>query len=99
MLAKHKVSKLGRICEFQFYTKRIVLLISSKELHQVVDAGSNGHLPKTMSTIYRSAELICLFIRQFSSKLDKARANIASEPAASTSTLVTGITTTVFPRL
>ena len=39
--AKHKVSKLVHIAKCKFYTERIALASSSKELHQIVNTLSN----------------------------------------------------------
>ena len=41
----------------KFYTERIALASSSKELHQIVNILSNKHPPKTLPTIYPSADL------------------------------------------
>ena len=50
--AKHKLSKLVHTAKCKFYTERIALASSSKELHQIVSTLSNGHPPKTLPTIY-----------------------------------------------
>ena len=42
---KHKVSKLVHSAKCKFYTERIALESSSKELHQIVNALSNTHPP------------------------------------------------------
>ena len=55
--AKHKVSKLVHTAKCKFYTERIALASSSKELHQIVNTLSNRHPPKILSTIYPSADL------------------------------------------
>ena len=47
-----------------------------------------------MSTIYPSADLLSIFIKHFTNKVDKLRANIASEHV--TSTLGTGTTVATF---
>ena len=78
----------------KFYTERIALASSSKELHQIVNALSNRHTPKMLPTIYPSADLPSIFIKHFANKVEKLRANIASEHV--TSTLVTGATTETF---
>ena len=78
----------------QFYTEIIALASSSKELHQIVNTLSNRHPPKILPTIYHSADLPGIFIKHFTNKVDRLRANIASEHV--TSTLVTGITTATF---
>ena len=75
---------------------RIALASSIKELHQVV-ALSNRHPPKILPKIYPSADLPSLFIRHFTNKVQKLRANIAAVHV--TSTLVTGTTTATFSSL
>ena len=92
--AKHKVSKLVHTAKCKFYTERIALASSSKELHQIVNTLSNRHPPKILPTIYPSADLPSIFIKHFTNKVDKPRANIASEHV--TSTLVTGTTAATF---
>ena len=74
----------------KFYTERIALASSSKELHQIVNTLSNRHPPKILPTIYPSADLPSIFIKQFTNIAEKLKANIASEHV--TSTLVTGTT-------
>ena len=74
----------------KFYTERIALASSSKELHKIVNTLSNRHPPKILPTIYPSADLPNIFIKHPSNKVEKLRANIASEHV--TSTLVTGTT-------
>ena len=88
--AKHMVSKLVHTTKLKFYTERIALASSSKELHQIVNTLSNRHPPKILPTIYTSADLPSLFIKHFANKVEQHRANIASEHV--TSTLVTGTT-------
>ena len=88
--AKHKVSILVHTAKCKFYTERIALASSSKELHQIVNTHSNRHPPKILPTIYPSADLPSIFIKHFTNKAEKLRANIASEHV--TSTLVTGTT-------
>ena len=44
--AKHKVSKLVHTAKCKFYTERIALAFSSKELHQIVNTLSNRHPPR-----------------------------------------------------
>ena len=78
----------------KFYTERIALASSSKELHQIVNTLSNRHPPKILPTIYHSADLPSIFIKHFTNKVEKLRANIASEHV--TSTLVTGTTAATF---
>ena len=92
--AKHKVSKLVHTAKCKFYSERIVLASSSKELHQIVSTLSNRHPPKILPTIYPSADLPSIFIKHFANKVEKHRANIVSEHVAST--LVTGSTTATF---
>ena len=78
----------------KFYTERIALASSSKELHQIVNILSNRYPPKILPTIYPSADLPSIFIKHFTNKVEKLRANIASEYI--TSTLVTGKTAATF---
>ena len=85
-----QVSTLVHSAKCNFYTERIVLASSSKELHQIVNTFSNRHPPKVLPTIYPSADLPSIFIKHFTNKVEKLRANIASEHV--TSTLVTGTT-------
>ena len=92
--AKHKVSKLVHTAKCKFYTDRIALASSSKELHQIVNTLSNRHPPKILPTIYPSADLPSIFIKHFTNKVEKLRANIASEHV--TSMLVTGTTAATF---
>ena len=92
--AKHKVSKLVHTAKCKFYTERIAVASSSKELHQIVNTLSNRHPPKILPTIYPSADLPSIFIKHFTNKVEKRRANIASEHV--TSTLVTGTTAATF---
>ena len=49
--AKHKVSKLVHTAKCRFYTERIALASSSKELHQIVNILSNRHQPKILPAI------------------------------------------------
>ena len=67
---------------------------SSKELHQIVNTLSNRHPPKILPAIYPSADLPSIFIKHHTNKVEKLRANIASEHV--TSTLVTGTTAATF---
>ena len=92
--AKHKVSKLVHSAKCKFYTERIALAFSSKELHQIVNILSNRHPPKILPTIYPSADLPSIFIKHITNKVEKHRANIASVHV--TSTLVTGTTAATF---
>ena len=92
--AKHKVSKLVHTANCKFYTEGIALASSSKELHQIVNTLSCRHLPKILPTIYPSTDLPSIFIKDFTNKVEKLRANIASEHV--TSTLVIGTTATTF---
>ena len=68
----------------KFYTERIALASSSKELHQIVNTLSNRHPPKILPTIYPSADLSSIFIKRLTNKVEKLRANIASEHVIST---------------
>ena len=68
--------------------------IFQKELHQIVNTLSNRHPPKILPTIYPSADLPSIFIKHFTNKVEKLRANIDSEHV--TSTLVTGTTAATF---
>ena len=92
--AKHKVSILVHTAKCKFCTERIALASSIKELHQIVNTLSNRHPPKILPTIYPSAELPSIFVKHFTNKVEKLRANIASEHV--TSTLVTGSTAATF---
>ena len=92
--ARHKVSKLVHTAKCKFYTERISLASSSKELHLIVNALSNRHPPKILPTVYPSADLPSIFIKHFTNKLEKLRAIIASDHV--TSTLVTGTTAATF---
>ena len=92
--AKHTVSKLVHTAKCKYYTERIALASSSKELHQIVNTLSNRHPPKILPTIYPSADLPSIFIKHVTNKVEKLRANIASEHV--TSTLVTGTTAETF---
>ena len=91
---KHKVSNLVYTAKCKFYTERIALTSSSKELHQIVNTLSNRHPPKILPTIYPSADIPSIFITHFANKVDKPRANIASEHVSSA--FVTGTTTATF---
>ena len=95
--AMRKVSKLVHTAKCKFYTERIALASSSKELHQVVNTLTNRHPPKILPAIYPNADLRSIFIKHFTNKVEKLRANIASETV--TSTLVTGTTTASFLHL
>ena len=88
--ARHKVSKLMHTAKCKSYTEGIALASSSKELPQIVNKLSNRHPPKILPTIYPSADIPSIFVRHFTNKVEKHRANIASEHV--TSTLVTGTT-------
>ena len=65
-------------------TEKIALASSSKELHQIVNTLSNRHPPRILPTIYPSADLTSIFIKHFTNKVEKHRANIASEHVIST---------------
>ena len=60
---KHKVSKLVHKAKCKFYTERIALVYSSKELHQIVSALSNRHPSKISPTIHPSADIPSIFIK------------------------------------
>ena len=92
--AKHKVSKLVHTAKCKFYTERISLVSSSKELHQIANTLSNRHPPKIFPTIYPSADLPSIIIKHFTKKVEKHRPNIASEHV--TSILDTGRTAATF---
>ena len=47
--AKHMVSKLVHTAKYKFYTERIALASSSKELHQIVNTLSNRHPPNIIA--------------------------------------------------
>ena len=91
---KNKISKRVHTAKCKFYTERIALASSSKELHQIINTLSNRHPPKILSTICPSADLPSIFIKHFTNKVEKLRANIAPKHVAST--LVTGTTTANF---
>ena len=78
----------------KFYTERIALASPSKELHQIVSTLSNRHPPKIFPTIKPSADLPSIFIKHFTNKVEKLRANVASEHV--TSTHVTGTIAATF---
>ena len=80
---------LVRKAKCQIFTERIALASSSIELRQIVIALSNGHPPKILPAIYSSVGLPSLFIRYLNNKVEKHRANIASEYVTAISTLVT----------
>ena len=92
--AKPHVSKLVHTAKCKFYTEGIALAFSCKELQKIVNTLLNRHPPKILPTIYPRADLPCIFIKHFTNKVDKLRANIASEHV--TSTLVTGTTAATF---
>ena len=91
---KQKVSNLVPTVKYKFSTKGIALASFSKELHQIVNTLSNRHPPKILPTIHPSADLPSIFIRHLTNKVEKLRANIASEHV--TSKLVTGTTAATF---
>ena len=92
--ARHMVSKIVHTATCQICTERKALAFSCRELHQIVMTLSNRHPPKILLIIYPSADLLSLFIRHFTNKVEKLIANIASEHV--TSTLVTGTTAATF---
>ena len=83
----------------QFYTERIVMNSSNEELYQIVNTLSNIYPPKFLQTIYSSTDIPSIFIRQFSNKVKKLRADIVSKPVITSSTLFTGTTTATFSSL
>ena len=78
----------------QFHARRIALASSSKELHPMVNTLTNRPPPIILPPIYPSAALPSLFIRHFTSKVEKHIVSIASEHV--TSTLVSGTTAATF---
>ena len=56
-----------------FYTERIALATSSKQLHQIVNTLSNKHSTRILPTIYPGADLPSLFIRHLTNKVEKHR--------------------------
>ena len=90
----YKVSKHVHTAKCKFYTERIALASSSKEQHQIVNTLTNRHPPNILPTIYHSADFPSLFVKLSTNKVEKCRANIASEPV--TSTLVTETTIATF---
>ena len=91
--AKHKASILAHTAKCKSNTERIALASSCKELHQIVNTLSNRRPPKILSPIYPNAVPASIFVNHITNKVEKDRANIASENVFST--LVTG--TTTFP--
>ena len=73
--AKHKVSKLVHTAKCKFYTEKIALASSSKELHQIVNTLSNRHPPMILPTIYPSADLPSIFIKLFWATVNMLRLN------------------------
>ena len=92
--SRHKVSKCVHTSKRKSYTERVALSSSSKELHQIVGKLSNRHPPKILPTIHPSEDLPSIFIKHFTSKVEKLRASIASKHV--TTTLVIGATTATF---
>ena len=86
--------KLVHTAKCKFYTERIALASSRKELHQIANALSNRHPPQILPNIYPSADLPSIFSKHFTNKVEKLRANIAYEHV--TSTLVIGTTAATF---
>ena len=66
--AKQKVSKLVLTAKCEFYTERIALASSNKELHQIVNTLSNRHPPIILPTIYPSTDLPSIFIKHFTNE-------------------------------
>ena len=71
--ARHKVSKVVHTAKCKFYTERIALASSSKELHQIVNTLSNRHPHKILPNIYPSADLPSIFIKHFTDKVENLR--------------------------
>ena len=92
--AKHKVSNLVHTAKWEHYTEGIAVASSGNELHQIVNTLSNRLPTKILPTILPSADLPSIFIKHITNKVEKRRANIASEHV--TSTLVTGTTAATF---
>ena len=90
----HKVSRHVHTANSRFYIDGIVLVSTSKKPHLAVDTLSNRHQPEILPTICPSADHPSLFIRNHTNKVEKLRANIASELV--TSILVTGTTAATF---
>ena len=67
--AKHKDSKLVHTAKCKFYTERIALASSSKELRQIVNTLSNRHSPKILPTIYPSADFPSILSNTLPKKL------------------------------
>ena len=86
--------KLVDSAKCKFYTEIIALASSSKELNQIVNILSNRHPPKILPTIYPFPDIPSIFIKHFTNKVEKVRANIASEHV--TSKPVTGTTAATF---
>ena len=92
--AKRMVSKRVHTAKYKFFTERIALASFSEELHQIVNTLTNRHPTKILPTIYPSADLPGIFMKHFTNKVEKLKANIASEHVSSTH--VTGATTAIF---
>ena len=75
-------------------TEGIALASSSNELYQIVNTLSNRHPHRILPTIYPSADLPSIFIKHYTNKVEKLRANTASEHV--TSTLLTWTTAATF---
>ena len=67
--AMHKVSILVHSAKCKFYTERIALASSSKQLHQIVNTLSNRHPLKELPCIYPSADLPSIFIKNLTNKV------------------------------
>ena len=91
---KAQVFKTVHTAKCKFYTERIALASSSKELQQIANTLCNRYRPKLLPTNYPSADFPSTFIKHFTNKVEKHRDNIASEHV--TSTLVTGTTAATF---
>ena len=71
-----------------FYADGIALSLFSMQLHQIVDTYSSRHTSNILPKIYRSADGSSPLIGHFINKIEKVRANIASEHGILTSTLL-----------
>ena len=77
------VSQVVHTAKCKYYTEGIALVSSTKELRQIVNTLSCRHPPKILPTIHLSADLPRIFIKRFTNKVEKLRANIASEHVTS----------------
>ena len=65
-------------------------------MHQIANAQANRHPTNILTAIFLGADLPSLFIRHFTSKVEKLRVNITLYQATLTSTRVTGTNTITF---